>query len=386
MADQPSIPRQPIRAEVAGNKLDVIVTGDARLHAVLELIAQAKTSLNVLMYMFNADEAGDAVRNALDAAASRGVEVKLLIDGFGSNATHPFLEVLKRSGGNYCVFNPTYGRRYLVRNHQKIIVADERIAIIGGANIDETYLTDTGPEHWRDLWLRIEGPEAAVASRYCDALFRWAKRKHSSLRSLRRMTGEFSEWRGPLQWKFSGPLSLRNSWWRSIGRDIKRAKRLDMIFAYFAPTGSMIRRIGRVGRKGTARLVMAAKSDNTATIAAARHSYGRLLRRKVQIFEYRPAKLHTKLVVVDDIVYLGSSNFDYRSFYLNLEVMLRIKDAGFADAMRAYFERELADCRAITPRLYKRRARLWRRIKWALSHFLVNVMDYSVTRRLNFRA
>jgi len=110
------------------------------------------------------------------------------------------------------------------------------------------------------------------------------------------------------------------------------------------------------------------------------------LRRKVQIFEYRPAKLHTKLVVVDDIVYLGSSNFDYRSFYLNLEVMLRIKDAGFADAMRAYFERELADCRAITPRLYKRRARLWRRIKWALSHFLVNVMDYSVTRRLNFRA
>jgi len=85
------------------------------------------------------------------------------------------------------VFNPTYGRRYLVRNHQKIIVADERIAIIGGANIDETYLTDTGPEHWRDLWLRIEGPEAAVASRYCDALFRWAKRKHSSLRSLRRI-------------------------------------------------------------------------------------------------------------------------------------------------------------------------------------------------------
>jgi len=73
MADQPSIPRQPIRAEVAGNKLDVIVTGDARLHAVLELIAQAKTSLNVLMYTFNADEAGDAVRNALDAAASRGV-------------------------------------------------------------------------------------------------------------------------------------------------------------------------------------------------------------------------------------------------------------------------------------------------------------------------
>jgi cardiolipin synthase len=387
MPDQPNLsPSEPIRAEVAGNRLEIIERGDARLRAVLELIAGATTSLNVLMYMFNADEAGDAVRNALDAAACRGVDVKLLIDGFGSAAPHPFLEALRKSGGDYCVFNPTYGRRYLVRNHQKIIVADERIAIIGGANIDETYLTDSGPEHWRDLWLKIEGSEAAIASRYCDALFRWAKRKHSSLRSLRRMTGEYSEWRGPLQWKFSGPLSLRNSWWRSIGRDLRRARRLEMIFAYFAPTGAMIRRIGGIGRRGSARLVMAARSDNTATIAAARHSYGRLLRKNVEIFEYRPAKLHTKLVVVDDVVYIGSSNFDYRSFYLNLEVMFRIQDAPFAAAMRAYFDRELADCRAITPRLYKRRATAWRRIKWALSHFLVNIMDYSVTRRLNLRA
>jgi cardiolipin synthase len=387
MPDQPNLsPSEPIRAEVAGNRLEIIERGDARLRAVLELIAGATTSLNVLMYMFNADEAGDAVRNALDAAACRGVDVKLLIDGFGSAAPHPFLEALRKSGGDYCVFNPTYGRRYLVRNHQKIIVADERIAIIGGANIDETYLTDSGPEHWRDLWLKIEGSEAAIASRYCDALFRWAKRKHSSLRSLRRMTGEYSEWRGPLQWKFSGPLSLRNSWWRSIGRDLRRARRLEMIFAYFAPTGAMIRRIGGIGRRGSARLVMAARSDNTATIAAARHSYGGLLRKNVEIFEYRPAKLHTKLVVVDDVVYIGSSNFDYRSFYLNLEVMFRIQDAPFAAAMRAYFDRELADCRAITPRLYKRRATAWRRIKWALSHFLVNIMDYSVTRRLNLRA
>jgi cardiolipin synthase len=69
-----------------------------------------------------------------------------------------------------------------------------------------------------------------------------------------------------------------------------------------------------------------------------------------------------------------------------MEVMLRIKDAGFAAAMRAYFERELNDCSMITPEVHKRRATLLRRIKWAVSHFLVNVMDYTVTRRLNFRA
>jgi cardiolipin synthase len=158
-----------------------------------------------------------------------------------------------------------------------------------------------------------------------------------------------------------------------------------MIFAYFAPPGAMLRRIGRLGARGKARIITAAKSDNTATIAAARHSYSRLLRRHVQMYEYQPAKLHTKLAIVDDVVHIGSSNFDYRSLYINCEIMLRIKDAGFANQMRKYFEGELEDSRWISPYVHKQRASPWRRLKWAVSHFMVNIMDYTVTRRLNFR-
>jgi cardiolipin synthase len=387
MADQPAEPltRPPISAEIAGNRIELIETGDGRLRALLELIAGARHNFKMLMYMFNPDHAGGVVHDALLAAARRGVEVRLLVDGFGSGVAPKFFADLAEAGGEYCVFNPSWGRRYLLRNHQKLVTADDRIAILGGANIDDTYLTDTGPKHWRDLWLRIEGSEVAMASRYFDMVFRWSKRRKSKLRSLRRMIGEYSEWHGVLQWKFSGPLSMRNSWWRSIGRDMKNASQVDMIFAYFAPPGAMLRRIGRIGRRGRARIVTAAKSDNVSTIAAARHSYGRLLRRHVQIYEYQPAKLHTKIAIVDDVVHLGSSNFDYRSFYINLELMLRIKDAGFASAMRSYFERELKDCKVITPELHRSRATLWRRVKWAVSHFLVNVMDYTVTRRLNFR-
>ena len=158
-----------------------------------------------------------------------------------------------------------------------------------------------------------------------------------------------------------------------------------MIFAYSAPPGAMLRRIGQLGRRGRARIITAAKSDNHATIAAARHSYSRLLRRHVEMYEYQPAMLHTKLAIVDDAVHIGSSNFDYRSLYINLEVMLRIEDAGFAAAMRGYFERELVQSKWITPELHKCRSNPWRRLKWAISHFLVNIMDYTVTRRLNFR-
>jgi len=388
MADQStsSEVRAPIRAEIAGNRLELIESGQERLELLLKLIGEARESIRMLMYMFNADRSGERVRTALVSAARRGVDVKLLVDGFGSGATPEFFAAIDEAGGKHCVFNPSYGRRYFVRDHQKLIVIDGSTAIIGGANIDDSYLNDHGSKHWRDLWLRIDGSEVAMPARYFDSLFRWSLRKNPKLRSLRRIVGEYSEWRGPLQWKFSGPLSMRNSWWRSIGADIRKARRLDMIFAYFAPPSAMLRRIGRVGRRGNARIITAARSDNDATIAAARNSYSRLLRRHVGMYEYQPAKLHTKLAIVDDIVHIGSSNFDYRSFYINLEIMLRIKDAGFAAAMRGYFEGELADSKWITPELHKSRASLWRRLRWAISHFLVNIADYTVTRRLNFRA
>ena len=387
MADQAAPPRPSaaISAEIAGNRLELVESGEERFRLLLELIGNARTSIKMLMYMFNPDQDGDAVRNALSAAARRGVKVRLLIDGFGSAATPEFFTDLAEAGGDYCIFNPSWGRRYLLRNHQKLIVIDSRTVLIGGANIDATYLGDRGSSHWRDLWLRLDGPAAMLPSRYFDSLLRWSKQPNSKVRSLQRMEAGYSEWRGPLEWKLSGPLSMHNSWWRSIGRDMKRARQLDLVFAYFAPPSAMIRRIGKVGRRGRARIINAARSDNNATIAAARHSYSRLIRRHVEIYEYQPAKLHTKLAIVDDIVHIGSSNFDYRSFYINLEIMLRIKDAAFAKAMRGYFERELADCKWITPEVHKRRASPWRRIKWAISHFLVNVMDYSVTRRLNFR-
>ena len=390
MADEDSkaapAPGARIEAVVGGNRLTVLESGESRLRALLEMIATAERSVRILFYMFNPDDAGEAVRDALVAAAARGVDVKLLIDGFGSVAGPAFFAGLDEAGGHHCVFNPTYGRRYLLRNHQTLVVADDARAIIGGANVDETYLTDTGPRHWRDLWLIVDGPSVACAGGYFDALWRWSTRKNRPQRSsLRRLVAEHSQWRGPLQWKFSGPLSLRNSWWRSLGRDLRRATSLDMVFAYFAPPGAMLRRIGGVGRRGRARIITAAHSDNHATIAAARHTYSRLIRRHVAMYEYQPAKLHTKLAVVGDVTYIGSSNLDYRSVYINLEVMLRIKDAGFAGQMRAYFDGEVADSKWISPDLHKRRSNPWRRIKWALSHFLVNVMDYTVTRRLNFR-
>jgi cardiolipin synthase len=102
------------------------------------------------------------------------------------------------------------------------------------------------------------------------------------------------------------------------------------------------------------------------------------------MYEYQAAKLHTKLAIVDDVVHLGSANLDFRSLFINMEVVLRVHDATFACLMRSYFEREVQESEQITPELHRQRANLWRRIKWTISYWLVTSMDYTVTRRLNF--
>lgn len=390
MADQSTArsekPAQPIEANVGGNRLAVIETGAERLQALLDLIAGAKTEIRLLFYMFAGDESGTRVRDALLEAGRRGVRVRLLLDGFGcADADPSFFAPVEEQGGDFCLFHPSYGRRYLLRNHQKLAIADDRLALIGGGNIEDNYMKDEGRKHWRDLWLSIEGPSVTAAAKYFDDIYRWTTTKGAKLRRLRRLVYDHSQFRGAVQWKFTSPLSIRNPWPSAVARDVNKARLIDIVAAYFSPPRSMLRRLGRAASNGRVRVITAARSDNPATVAAARHTYSRLLRRGVEMYEYQPARLHTKLIVVDDVVYIGSANFDFRSFYINLEVMLRIKDSGFAAAMRRYFEREMEDCEQITLALHRRRATVWSRFRWTASHFLVTSMDYTVSRRLNFR-
>ena len=88
-------------------------------------------------------------------------------------------------------------------------------------------------------------------------------------------------------------------------------------------------------------------------------------------------------MVLDDIVHIGSSNFDIRSLYLNLEMMLRVDDPEFAQLLRNYFEQELAQSQPITAELHRKRSSWWTRLVQAISFFLVTSADYTITRRLN---
>lgn len=373
---------------VDGNRLSVLPDGPERLTELIGLIDGAKHDLRLLYYIYEPDTAGAKVRAALLRAIDRGVAVALLVDGFGaSEAPDDYFLELSGKGARFCRFIPRYGRKYLLRNHQKMALADAEAkprVMIGGFNISDDYFGTVESGAWRDIGFLVEGPAAARLASYYDQLFDWATTKKSSLRLLRKIIFDFSETRGKLQWQMGGPTAKLSPWGVSTCRDLVHSRDVEMIVAYFAPTGGMLRRIARVGNRGRARLILAAKSDNSATIGAARFTYDRLLWRGVEIFEYVPTKLHSKLVIMDDVVHIGSSNLDIRSLYLNMELMLRVNDGPFAQMMRTYFEGELSRCVKIEPSVQDRRATLWNRFRWWLSFYLVTTLDYGVTRNLNF--
>lgn len=386
MADANLTRRAPeVAATVDGNRLTLLANGAERLQALTDLIENARESLRVLYYMFTDDDAGRQIRDLLIAAAKRGVRVSLLVDGFGSDASKSsFFDALTESDVDFCKFSPKLGRRYLLRNHQKLALADGERLIIGGFNISDEYFGTEDSGAWRDLGLQVDGSSVACLTRYYDDLFGWTLNPNAKIRDLRRMLKQHSETGGRLHWLFGGPTRRLSPWAQSVRRDMKEAQRLDLIAAYFAPSPGMLRRIAGIAKRGKARVITAAKSDNNATISAARSTYSWLLKRGVQIYEYQPTKLHTKLFVVDDAVHIGSANFDMRSLFLNLEMMLRIDDPAFAAAMRKFVDGEVANSLHVTLEQHKARRSLLNRVKWGVAYFLVAVADYRISRLLNF--
>lgn len=391
MQERAPAPSPVFEMELEGNRLRVIDAGEALRDGLVALIDGARRNLRLYFYIFDTDASSRLVLARLIRAARRGVAVTLMIDAFGSGDTPtPFFDSLQKAGGRFGRFGERRTTRFLIRNHQKMVIADDSRLVIGGFNVADGYFGIPAEDCWRDLGLWIEGPQVEPMVAWYGQLWRWVSSRKQKFRTLRAMIRLWPVAHPPVRgsafrWLVGGPTRRLSPWAQAVKHDLERASRVDMIEAYFSPGRGMLRRLGRVARRGEATLIMAAKSDNGATVAAARLLYGPLLKRNARIFEYKPCKLHTKLIVVDDAVYIGSANFDMRSLFINLEIMLRVENAEFAGAMRAYVAERIAESQPITADVHDRRRGVMTFITGWLSYFLVGFLDYTVTRRLNFK-
>ncbi|MBH5321069.1 phospholipase D-like domain-containing protein [Aurantiacibacter sediminis] len=374
---------EPFTVEAQGHTLTFMPDGAHRYVALLAFISDAKHKLEVFYYMFQDDAAGGPVRDALVSAAERGVEVTLIVDRFGTDAEKKFFQPIVDAGGSFCFFNPKATRRYLIRNHQKMCIADEESAIVGGFNVSENYFKPPEENGWTDLGVLLRGPIVDKLREWFAQIRDWASDDDAHYRAVRKMVRDWEPGDGPVQLLVGGPTRVPSNWENYIKRDFNDAKRLDMVMAYFSPPRSYRRLIRKLAKRGEVNLVMAAKSDNSATIAAARSTYGKLLKAGANIYEFQPSKLHMKLLVVDDCTYFGSANFDHRSIRLNLELMFRIEDEDLANRIREYIDTLQDVSEHITPELHSKRTNSWERLKRWIGWSLVSVVDYTVTRRLN---
>jgi cardiolipin synthase A/B len=373
----------PFAFAAQGLSLTFYPGGRERFEALLGLIDGAERCLKLAFYIFATDEAGARVRDALVAAARRGVDVRVIVDGFGAVAGDAFFAALVQAGGKFCCFLPRLTRGYLIRNHQKLVVADSKVAMLGGFNVENAYFEMPGEEGWSDLGFTVEGPVVERVDAWFDELEDWVSRPKAQFRAIRRKVLEWKGGTGPVRLLIGGPTGRLSSWARCVSEDLVAGDRLDMVMAYFSPSPRLSKRIRRIGSKGKARLLLPAKSDHGATMRASRAYYSRLLKAGVRIWEFQPCRLHTKLIVLDDAVYLGSANVDARSLYINLEIVLYIEDAALARRLTEYVEGLLPAAEEITPAIHARRATWWNRIRWRLALFLVVAVDYTVNRRFN---
>src|SRR5581483_4943776 len=335
-------------------------TGDEVFPAMLDAIQCARRSIHLETDTYAPDELGTRIRDALVEAQRRGVSVQVLVDALGSlTLSANFWQPLRTLGGETRWFNPVLLKRFGFRDHRKMLVCDEETAFVGGFNISATYLGDGVKSGWCDLGLQIKSPLAADLAEAFDEMFARADFQHRPFTRLRRALArrQVSVEDGELL--LSGPGRGHSPFKRLLRRDLARAQTVRIIAAYFLPTWRIRRDLMRLARGGTrVQLILPGKSDVWLSQLACRSLYRRFLKAGIEIYEYEPQILHAKLVLVDNIVYVGSSNLDPRSLRINYELMLRFHNQELATEARAVFEEKLNYCRRIDLEAW-RNSRTW---------------------------
>lgn len=333
----------------AGHAFRWLATGTAAFEVMLQHIERAQHSIALEFYICKPGAVADRFRLALVAACRRGVRVQVLLDAFGSDlVAGGYWRELAWSGGQLRWFNPVRLLRATFRNHRKLLITDRVTAIVGGLNLADEYDGDGVTHGWRDFALELQGPTVDALSASFERMWALAPFEPSGLRAFaaahRRLARDASEPSLLLAGPGSRTIDLR----RHLYGDLRVASRVSVHAAYFLPSRELGRMLADVALRGEVRILIPAKSDVPLARLATWHAIRRIGRTAIRFFEYLPQMMHGKLLVIDDVVYVGSANLDVRSRLINYELMLRLPVPALAAQAREMFEADLQHSRPAT--------------------------------------
>jgi len=349
-------------AILPGNTITDLENGDEIFPAMLEAIASAKKTVTFETYIYWDGEIGRKFADALSERARAGVKVNVTIDWAGSiSMDEALLEQMKDAGVAVQRYRPLHWYnlgRMNNRTHRKLLVVDGRIGFTGGVGIgDEWQGHAQDPDHWRDLHFRIEGPVVAqIQSAFND---NWIKTSGEVLNGADYFPPLTPAGSMDAHMFISSPAGGSESMHLMYLMSIAAAEHsIDLAAAYFIPDDLISKALVAARHRGVRiRVLMPGKNtDSDAARVASKASWGPLLLAGVEMFEYEPTMFHNKMLIVDhEMVSVGSTNFDLRSFQLNDEASLNVYDHAFAERMTAVFEQDLQPTRRYTYDQWKKR-------------------------------
>jgi cardiolipin synthase A/B len=343
--------------------VNVFANGENFYEAELEAIRNARESVNLEAYIFQKGKVMTRFVETLTTKAKQGMEVRLVLDGLGSASTsEKDLKSLLDAGGQVAFYHPLrFGSipNYNNRTHRELMVIDGKIAFIGGAGVADHWMISTPKKkRWRDTMVRVEGD--AVTNLQSTFIENWLETRGELL------TG--SKFFPKCEEKGDSVAMVVNSTPSAGGSTRARVlfqlllssaqESIHITTPYFLPDQSMCDELKRAQKRGVdvTILVPGKHNDHLLTRSSSRLAYGRLLQYGIRIYEYLPSMLHAKILLIDGKwSVLGSTNFDNRSFGINDEVNIAVRDQRLNARLEEDFQHDLSEAKEITFEEWKRR-------------------------------
>jgi cardiolipin synthase A/B len=333
-----------------GNGVEVLRNGNEIFPAMLESIAGATRTVDLLTFIYWRGEIGTRFANALAGRARAGVRVRVLLDAFGSlPIDRSLLALMDEAGVHVHWFRPlarVQVRKANHRTHRKVLVVDEEIGFTGGVGIADEWDGDARNEHeWRDTHFRIRGPavdglRAAFLDNWVetdDVLFqptvdRFPDQPQPGSTIIQSVRGASEIGSSDISTLFLALLQLAR-------------QRVRITTAYFVPDTELNERLFRAAERGVRVeiLLPGPNADKRFVQLAGESSYARLLQSGVRIWHFQPSMLHAKIMTIDGVVAnIGSANLNSRSTELDEEVNLVAFDPELVNVLDAQFDEDLA--------------------------------------------
>ena len=344
-----------------GNHVDIFTDGKTKFDRLEADLRAARRYINIQYYIFADDATGRRISDILKERAREGVTVRVIYDHVGSLSTsRRFFREMEEAGIEvhpfFKVTFPPFGTRINWRNHRKICIIDGTVGYIGGMNVADSYIDCVKKfDMWRDNHARIEGP--AVASLQYSFAIDWSFMGQELITDPLPRPVSFDDGVG-VQLLSSGPTAQ----WPNIAfqfiRVIAAAKhRVYLYTPYFLPTEALLKALQTAALAGVdVRVLMPRRSDSMMLNEASRSYVSECLRSGIKFYLYTAGMMHAKTLIVDDeYVSVGSTNFDFRSFEHNFEANIQIYSREVNAHMAEIFRDDLTSCVRILPSQWNRR-------------------------------